>query len=52
MRHLERREFAALALEYRCSPVLFKMLDGRPHSDLIWKMVEPEYGTPRKNEEE
>jgi RNA ligase len=51
MRHLDRPEFAALALEYRCSPVLFKMLDGRPYSDLIWKMVEPPYRTPRKHEE-
>ncbi len=51
MHSLERRDFAALALEYRCSPVLFRMLDGRPYSDLIWKMVEPPYRTPRKNEE-
>jgi RNA ligase len=51
MRHLTRPEFATLALDYRCSPVLFRMLDGKPYSDLIWKMVEPEYRTPRKNEE-
>lgn len=51
IRHLDRREFAAAALEYGCSSVLFKMLDGRPYGDLIWKMVEPEYRTPRKNEE-
>lgn len=50
IRHLSRREFAALALEYRCSGVLFKMLDGRPYGDLIWKMVEPEYRTPRHEE--
>lgn len=50
IRHLARREFAALALEYRCSGVLFKMLDGRPYGDLIWKMVEPEYRTPRHEE--
>jgi hypothetical protein len=31
--------------------VLFRMLDGRPYGDMIWKMVEPEYRTPRKNEE-
>jgi len=49
--HLPRREFAAAALEYRCSPVLFRMLDGRPYGDLIWKMVEPPYRTPRKDEE-
>lgn len=51
IKHLDRREFAAAALDYRCSPVLFRMLDGRPYGDMIWKMVEPEYRTPRKNEE-
>lgn len=51
IRHLDRREFAAAALEYGCSAVLFKMLDGRPHGNLIWKMIEPEYRTPRENEE-
>lgn len=48
--HLPRKEFAAAALEYGCSAVLFKMLDGRPYGDLIWKMVEPEYRTPRHEE--
>jgi RNA ligase len=48
---LDRKEFAAKALEYRCSSILFKMLDGRPYDDLIWKMIEPEYKTPRHNEE-
>jgi RNA ligase len=50
IRHLDRREFAASALEYRCSTVLFRMLDGRPYADHIWKMVEPEYRTPRHEE--
>lgn len=48
--HLPRREFAALALEYRCSGVLFRMLDGRPYGDMIWKMIEPEYKRPRHEE--
>ena len=48
--HLPRREFAAAALEYGCSSVLFKMLDGRPYGDIIWKMVEPPYRTPRHEE--
>lgn len=48
--HLPRKDFAAAALEYRCSPVLFLMLDGRPYEDQIWKMVEPEYRTPRHEE--
>lgn len=50
IKELPRREFAAKALKYRCSSVLFKMLDGRPYDDLIWKMVEPEYKTPRHEE--
>jgi RNA ligase len=45
--HLARKDFAAAALDYGCSSVLFKMLDGRPYEDQIWKMVEPEYSTPR-----
>ena len=47
---LPRKEFAAKALEYRCSSILFKMLDGRPYDDLIWKMIEPDYKTPRHEE--
>jgi len=50
IRHLGRKEFASAALEYRCSAVLFRMLDGRPYADHIWKMVEPEYRTPRHEE--
>lgn len=50
--HLSRKEFASVALEYGCSSVLFRMLDGRPYGDLIWKMVEPDYRTPRQNDEE
>lgn len=50
IRHLSRKEFAAAALEYGCSAVLFRMLDGRPYGDMIWKMVEPEYRTPRHEE--
>jgi RNA ligase len=50
IRHLSRKEFAAAALEYGCSAILFRMLDGRPYGDMIWKMVEPEYRTPRHEE--
>lgn len=50
IRHLPRREFADLALEYRCSGVLFRMLDDRPYEETIWKLVEPEYRTPRHEE--
>lgn len=51
IKHLDRKDFASVALQYGCSAVLFKMFDGRPYSDIIWNMVEPEYKTPRKNEE-
>lgn len=50
IRHLPRREFAGMALEYRCSGVLFRMLDERPYADTIWKLVEPEYRSPRHEE--
>lgn len=46
IKHLERKEFAAAALEYDWSPVLFAMLDGKPWGRMVWKMVEPEYRTP------
>jgi len=51
IRHLPRKDFAAAALEYRCHPILFLMLDGRPYGDQIWRMVEPNHRTPRGNEE-
>lgn len=50
IRHLPRREFAGKALEYKYSGVLFKMLDGRPYGEIIWKMLEPEYRTPKHEE--
>lgn len=46
IRHLDRKDFAARALEYKCSGVLFKMLDERPWEHMVWKMVEPQYRTP------
>ena len=46
MKDLPRKEFARRALEYRCSPILFCMLDGKPFGDIVWKMVEPEHRTP------
>jgi hypothetical protein len=45
-----RKEFASKALDYGCSGILFRMLDGRPYEDLIWKAIEPEYRTPRHEE--
>lgn len=39
-----RKEAAAYYLE-QCTypPVMFKMLDGRPYDEIIWKMIRPEY---------
>ena len=45
-----RKKFASRALNYSCSGILFRMLDGRPHEDLIWKAIEPEYRTPSHEE--
>lgn len=46
--HLSRKEFANHALEYRYPSILFKMLDEKPHNDIIWKIIEPEYRTPNE----
>lgn len=45
-----RKEFASRALDYECSGILFRMFDGRPYEELIWKAIEPEYKTPRHEE--
>lgn len=50
IKHLSRKDFAIRALEYKYSGVLFKMLDNRPYEEIIWKLVEPEYRTPRHEE--
>jgi len=50
IRTSSRKEFALRALNYGCSSILFRMFDGRPHEDLIWKAIEPEYRTPRNEE--
>lgn len=46
LKGLERREFASRALECRYSSILFAMLDGKPHEQMVWKMIEPDYRTP------
>ena len=50
IKSLSRKEFAMVAMNYRFSSVLFHMLDERPYSDIIWKMVEPEFRRPRNEE--
>ena len=46
LKGLERREFARRALEYKYSSLLFAMLDGKPHEQMVWKMLEPDHRTP------
>lgn len=46
IKHLPRKEFAAEALRYRYSSLLFSMLDGKPYEHMAWKIVEPEQRTP------
>lgn len=50
IRHLPRKDFAARALEYKYPGVLFSMLDDKSYEEMIWKIVEPEYRTPRHEE--
>lgn len=42
MKNIEsRKEFAKQALETQFADVLFKMRDGQPFTDLLWKRLEP-----------
>lgn len=50
IKHLDRKSFATEALKYSFSSILFKMLDEKLYNDIIWKMIEPEYKTPRNAE--
>ena len=38
---MTRKEFALKALQFSFSSVLFKMLENKDYSQIIWKMVEP-----------
>lgn len=45
----ERKALAAYFTQSKANPsVLFRMLDGKPYEDLIWKAVKPEPLTPEK----
>jgi hypothetical protein len=47
----DTRKEAALYFQTCASPaVLFKMLDDKPYSDVIWKMLKPKFQKPFKNE--
>ncbi|MFW6219329.1 MAG: T4 RnlA family RNA ligase [bacterium] len=45
-----RKDFALEAKESKYSGILFKMYEGKEYSDLIWKMIKPEYKQPFKSE--
>jgi RNA ligase len=47
--HLPRKEFASKAKLHPHASVLFKMLDNKSYSDIIWKIIEPEYRTPNED---
>lgn len=41
-----RAEFAEYAKKQKYPAILFRMLDGKGHEDLIWKLVKPEFQKP------
>ncbi len=44
-----RSEFARIARRYKHSGILFAMLDGKDYSQMIWKLIKPEYEKPFSN---
>ena len=47
-----RKETANYFMECSYPNVLFKMLDGKPYADTIWRMVRPEFHTPFSSDED
>ena len=47
----DRKAYAQAFTQSRYAPILFKMLDGKPYANLIWKMIEPQGATPFKRAE-
>jgi T4 RnlA family RNA ligase len=45
-----RKECALYYMTCAYPSVLFKMLDGQPYKDVIWKMLRPQFQKPFKNE--
>lgn len=43
---LERKEFADEAKRYNHPSILFSMLDNRDYSQIIWKIIRPQYSKP------
>ena len=46
----DRKSFAEKAKKYPERAILFRMLDQRPYSEVIWKMVKPKAESPFKKE--
>lgn len=42
----ERKVFASYATKYKYPAILFKMLDGKDYTNIIWKILYPEYFRP------
>lgn len=45
-RTADRKTFAAAALRYKHSSILFNMLDGKDPRELIWRLIKPAYSKP------
>jgi len=43
---LERKEFAEEAKKFKQPSILFSMLDNRDYSEIIWKLIRPQYSKP------
>lgn len=47
-----RAEFAEYAKKQKYPAILFRMLDGKSHDELIWRIVRPEFQKPFSNPKE
>ncbi len=45
-----RKAFAGLIQGHVYAPLMFKLYDGREIDELVWKWIEPKYGSPFKRE--
>jgi RNA ligase len=47
----DRKAYAQAFTQSRYAPILFKMLDGKPYTNLIWKMIDPQGAMAFKRDE-
>ena len=45
-KNLDRKDFASEANHYKYSSILFSMLDNKDYTEIIWKVIRPEYSKP------